>query len=219
MTNYSIREAEALAFKAFRGAYLTWGLAEEAARATGWLLTNGFAGMDSIVLLLDENDSMPCADLGPDDPETNRRPRPGVGALCPVITGALLLDSAKHIAAGSMVHAGPVAHPALLLPFAAELAKAESVSVQIGWAGFEALLGDGGAQIVRGCEKLSIARAQSVTVETKAARPIAQSITHARVELSDASRAQLEHFAFRTFVPETEESRRLGAGGGTVDSD
>ena len=123
MADYSVKEAGALVLKASRGAYLTWGLAEEAGYAAGWLLAHGFSVLDSLVALLEENDGKPCRDLGPDDPETGWRPNQRARALCPIITGALMSDSAKRVAAGQSIYAGPVAHPVLLLPFVAELAR------------------------------------------------------------------------------------------------
>lgn len=217
MANYSIKEAEALVFKASRGAYLTWGLAEEAGHAAGWLLENGFSALEAVVALLDENEGKSCRELGPVDPE--KEWRPADEALCPFITGTLLLDSAERVAAGETVHAGPVAHPALLLPFVAGVAKAKSIPVQVRWIGFEALFDGDGVEIVRGGDGLFAAEMEMVTVEPTTLRPVPLLTKRSRVDVNDATCARLEQFAFRTYVPETEESRLFGAGGGTVDSD
>ncbi len=217
MANYSIKEVEALVLKASRGAYLTWGLAEDAGRAVGWLLENGYSALETVVSLLDDNEGKSCRDLGPVDPENEWRAADG--PLCPFITGALLSDSAERVAAGEVIHAGPVARPALLLPFAAELASTKSVPVRVHWAGFEALLDGDGVEIVRGGDDLFAAETAMVTVEPTTARPGPLVTRRIRVDVNDAIRARLEHFSFRTYVPETEESRLFGAGGGTVDSD
>ena len=58
-----------------------------------------------------------------------------------------------------------------------------------------------------------------VIVEPTTARPVPLVTKRERIIVNDTTLAQLEQFAFRTYVPETEESRLFGAGGGAVDSE
>lgn len=114
----SRNETESLALKAARGAGLSWGLAEEAGAAAGWLAAQGLDGLPTLLALLTTPDR-----AGP-------VPAPGhwtsttSAPLCPIETGAALLDRAR-IAAGPFTREtrlAPLAFPLLLLPFIARAA-------------------------------------------------------------------------------------------------
>lgn len=119
----SRNETESLALKAARGAGFSWGLAEEAGAAAGWLAAQGFDGLPTLLTLLGTRD--------------RARPVPAPGhwssttgaPLCPIETGAALLDRARlpdGPFAGPLL-LGPVACPLLLLPF---LARATALVAQ-----------------------------------------------------------------------------------------
>jgi hypothetical protein len=218
MTSFSIRETETLVLKASRGAYMTWGLAEEAARAVGWMVANGLPGLEAVADLLETNDGKSCRDLGPADVEGIWR-CPEEEALCPIVTGALLSDSVQLLAADQVLHLGPLAHPALLLPFAADLAEARGESVALRWRGFEAVCSGRGVVVSQGGDKLSESSVESVSIAPAGARTAITATTQNRVEMTDDVHERLKNFAYRTYLPESEESRLSGAGGGTVDDD
>ncbi len=50
--SWSLNEIEGLARKAARGSGLSWGLAEEAGKATRWLCAAGLPGADALAGLL-----------------------------------------------------------------------------------------------------------------------------------------------------------------------
>ena len=83
--NWSLNELDAMARKAARGAGYSWGLAEEAGRATRWLAAAGLPGPMCLAQLLaavdgaDFNDFTPAVLAG--------RCTADSGALCPRLCG------------------------------------------------------------------------------------------------------------------------------------
>jgi len=65
--SYSLNEIEALAKNAARGTGLPWGLAQEAANATGFLCRFGLDGVGVLAALLAQDDNCALDDLSPQD--------------------------------------------------------------------------------------------------------------------------------------------------------
>lgn len=102
----SLSEITATGRKATKGAGYSWGLADEAGRATAWLWEHGF---DSITALADVLDA-------------------GIPDACPIRIGAGLCDTPPETPATF----AKVASPILLLSFAAELGKITQSTVKLG---------------------------------------------------------------------------------------
>ena len=96
--SWSLNEVEALSRKAARGAGLSWGLAEEAGRATRWLVVHGLPGPEVLLAALTRLDGLPHEARAPLDGWQAR------DTLCPVTTGAALADTAA--AAGGDLRLG-----------------------------------------------------------------------------------------------------------------
>ena len=208
--SFSLNEVEATAKRAARGAGYSWGLAEEASKATRWLCERGVDGCVELARLLDANLASAPVEHAPQSLDS---PWQASGPLCPLATGAALSDSVAGWKAAPL-ELRNVAVPALLLPFAAMAAR------QIG-----------------GCLSVSTGDQKAMTDGIDLEMNPAFSLPNADVTVSSGGEitkacacsaratpdpeawATLNRFAHRTFAPATEESRLLGAGAGLSDND
>lgn len=125
----SRNEVESVCAKAARGAGMTWGLAEEAGYAAGWLSSRGFDGAGALARHLRNAQGKSwqdiCPVVQPGEWLTNTAGQP----LCPIALGATLSDHLSVDSAlleGVGLRVGEVSSPVLLLPFVAMAAEARS---------------------------------------------------------------------------------------------
>ncbi|MFU1476288.1 DUF3726 domain-containing protein [Roseovarius sp. C7] len=213
--SWSLGEIEGLAKKATRGAGYSWGLAEDAGRATRWLCAMGLDGAAALAQVLSACDQA--------DPPMIRPARlaspwaaPG-GQLCPISAGATLCDLAEGLAAGEVITLQDVIEPLLLYPFVAAAAEMTGSGLRLSYEGLS---------ITRfeGCSYLSAAdprRAMASEVEVARAEnarglPVRRA-WRGHVDPRDAAR--LGSMAHRIYAPDTEASRLAGAGAGLTDND
>jgi hypothetical protein len=207
-------ETETLCYKATRGAGYSWGIAEEAANAVGWLCANGIDG--TAVLL--------AAIVAP----TINAPEMSNGfwvscdgkPLCPLTTGAALSDFATSIFAtnGDDLRVGPVRQPVMLLPFIAQCAATMGGSIAVEWDERKLMVGNG---IKTDAETLAAFLSTSVATITLSlsSNPFDPDSATSFALASPHTIAALDALAMRTTVPATEQSRNSGAGAGTSDND
>jgi len=208
--SYALNEVEATAKKATRGAAYTWGLAEEAAKATRWLCAQGLDGCAVLAGLLRTTDrATAMAPMSLDGDWASES-----GQLCALISGASLSDCAYRLPAGAIRMHNVIA-PQLLLPFAAAAARHLGKPIAITWSDNTVIVSESGLCTA---EIPAIDVADVVTVETvdAASQPVPQSTRAAPVA---ADWTYLNELAGRTYAPATEESRLKGAGSGLSDND
>jgi len=214
----SINEIESLARRAARGAGLTWGLAEEAGKATRWLAARRLPCVNLLAGHLHANDGAAYDALVP--VTTNSRWQARSGLLCPIITGAALSDISKDIAVGERITLAAVAYPLLLSAFLGRAAKANGQGFELRWSGVTILCLPGGPCIeARDQGALEADRATDVCVGATngEGQPIERRPESVPVASEDW--ALLKGLAARTYVPATVESRMRGAGAGLSDND
>ena len=136
---WSLNEIESTAKKAARGAGMSWGLAEEAGRATRWLCAAGWPGAESLAALLAAEDGAEWEAIRPRIEGTLWRAQGGT--LCPIATGAALCDRARDWAEGASARLEGVAHPLLLVPFFAMAADLCGTRLALRWPGVTILRG------------------------------------------------------------------------------
>lgn len=208
--SYALNEVEATAKRAARGAGYSWGLAEEAAKATRWLCAQGLDGPAFLAALLEAGYA---ANLSAHVPQDLQAEWQAAAPLCPLGTGAALSDCAAQLQTAPLA-TGPVSQPAMILPFAALAARQLGACVTVEGEGFQAVTDGTGLQ----CEGVLPETAARLTIRA------AGSLTNAnpsctRAEPEEAAWAVLNRFAHKTYAPATEESRLLGAGAGLSDND
>lgn len=208
----SLGELEALCRKAARGAGLDWGPAEEAGRAVRRLAAFALPGAESLLARLEAFDRRPAQELSPGALDGEWR---GGTALCPILTGAALADSADRLDASGEVVLHDVISPLLLIPFAGLCARRLGRPVNVAWSTL-VVTDDGETLRLDGArEHLLDERADPVRclagadVEARSSEPLAR-VTRARMDADSLER--LDTFARRTYAPATEDSRRRGAG-------
>lgn len=214
---YSLNEIEGLCKKAARGSGCSWGMAEEAAKAVRWLVSFDLAGPSSFADLLALHDKKPRTDFTPATCADVWRGKGG--GLCPIASGATLCDHAGLIAWESEVEMAEVAHPLLLLPFAATASRTLGQSILVSWGHVRVHVEANNLWIDDPKNEVGIAKADRVSLrleQTPEGVPWAS--TH-RGTIAPDVWAQLNGFAHRTYAPATEESRNLGAGAGVSDND
>ncbi len=215
----SQNETESLCLKAARGAGFSWGLAEEAGLAAGWLAAQGIDGTASLLSFLTEKLAM---DAGVGMP----RPMPGhwqsgdQRLLCPITLGAALCDAAllPDGPFGQDTRLDPVAYPILVLPFLVRAAQISSKAVAIDWQDGQLQIAADGAfdrqTAIRWTQikylAMTLRQATNIKVEKDRLTNLAA--------ISAASLDGLNALALKTTVPATDASRR-GAGSATADND
>ena len=217
----SRNETESLCMKAARGAGYSWGMAEEAGFATGWLAAHGIDG------------ATPLLDLLAREPARSRRlgqPMPAPGhwqgrdgsPLCPIHLGAALVDHA-------LLSDGPFSRetqldlvwsPVLLLPFLVRAAQVSHGQFVVAWQGGRlhitpaAAFSKDAALAVAGFQVLAL----KITPSLQAGAGASPIMPSARSCISASTLRALDGLALRTTVPATQASR-AGAGSSLPDND
>lgn len=218
--DYSIGEIGSLVFKAYRGLGRPWGLAEEAGRAVVWLLERGLPGPDLFARLIQGFDGRAWQESSPPDlsrPWTARN-----GPLCPVIAGTILCDTPDLLKEADGIDIHHVAAPLIILPFVATAARKTEVALTVEWDHTRIVCSADGHRIKAHEDGLvpvgTETRANVRISTTQCAKDMSRPIWTRALCSRDTIRT-LEHFAHRTYVPETEQSRLKGAGAGLTDND
>ncbi len=213
MTDFAIGEIESLVFKAYRGTGMSWGLAEEAGRAAGWLASHGLPGTDAFAGLVAELDETPYENVAPKiagEVWTGKDK-----TLCPVICGVTYCDMLPE----SKITLSSVSYPLIMAPFVAIAARALFQSLQISWPTVTIKCSPDSVEYPSNHQVLLSSQATDVSITACGfpSNPITADKRRGTIE--QASREILERFAHRTYVPASEESRLSGAGAGLTDND
>jgi hypothetical protein len=211
--SFALNEIEATAKRAARGAGLSWGMAEEASKATRWLCAQGIDGAAVLAAVLEQTEGKPASDMRPQSLSGEWQAEGG--RLCPLLAGASLSDCAAGLA-DARITLQTVSHPAMLLPFAAAIAGQLGQTVTLEWEGCAAVT-DGRAVSIAGDALLDAkAAGASASLGGTLGTPMPQAT---RAAPDAAAWESLNRFAHRTFAPATEASRLAGAGAGLSDND
>lgn len=215
--SHSLNEIEAMSKRAARGAGLSWGLAEEAAKGTRWLSAFGFSGTELLADLLELNDRLPPIDLSPVSLRADVWHAPA-RRMSPLIAGAALSDCAVRLLERGHIEMVNVSLPMLAVPFMGGAALRLGVPVAVEWDGVR-IATDGAQLCVQGdAEALQIVQADRLMFSAPA-EMTGRREPVMRAEVSADSWDRLGAFAHRTYAPATEESRLRGAGSGLSDND
>ncbi|MFV1463857.1 MULTISPECIES: DUF3726 domain-containing protein [unclassified Phaeobacter] len=215
--SHSLNEIEAMSKRAARGAGLSWGLAEEAAKGTRWLSSFGFPGTEMLADLLTMNDRIPSIDVSPVSLRAEVWHAPA-RRMSPLIAGAALSDCAVRLLERGKITMENVNFPLLAVPFMGGAALRLGRPVAAEWQGAR-LATDGKRLCVQGSSETLHSRLAERMVFSAPAEMTGQQEPVMRASVSNASWDQLGKFAHRTFAPATEESRLRGAGAGLSDND
>lgn len=218
VASLSRNEVAALCMKAARGAGMSWGLAEEAGYAAAWLVQHGVDGPGQLHAHLAQAEGRSWTDICP-------QVAPGIWqapvgrALCPIALGATLCDYAdlpEGLVAGARIRIGRVDHPALLIPFLAEISAHSGILFDLEW--------EGGSAPVRGDPEtlkatvMAIGAGQpALVISGRPGTPAPATLAPAP-KISAATIAALNALAMRTTVPASDASR-AGAGASLTDND
>lgn len=217
MMPLSLGEVEALALKAARGAGLEWGMAEEAAFATRWLVEQGIDGLAVLAAHLNRlaaGPGVPLAVVIGGDAWASADASP----LCPIALGTALSDhfDLPDGPATRIIRLTPVMTPSLLLPFLARAAARNGGVVVVEWAGTRVVLHDRVILALAGAETV-MADVRPVVVVTGTPKRGAPIGTPPRATLSTVTAQILNRLELRTYVPASPQSRR-DAGAAEMDN-
>jgi hypothetical protein len=210
----SMNEVDALCRKATRGAGMSWGLAEEAGKATRFLAERNLPGPERLAAWLAHRDfagSLKGFDAA------GLEWRPLGPALDPVAAGASLADHAAMLPFDQGILLHKVAEPLLLMPFLKSLARLRGKPAHLEAEGFAAAITPGGELFLSGPIP-SIAQKAVAGTGSRNMPPAHHDNALACIIAPDAF-VILDALAFRTYAPHTESSRLMGAGAGLSDND
>ncbi|MEZ5778599.1 MAG: DUF3726 domain-containing protein [Paracoccaceae bacterium] len=214
----SRNEVETLCAKAARGAGMSWGHAEEAGFATGWLSARGLDGPEALLTHIEKTHGKAWGDVCPVIEKGRWRPS-AADPLCPIALGATLNDFCGlddgRLEDGALT-VGPISHPLLVLPFLSHVAARLKRSIAVGWQGGSLRMDGEGAMTgdLTGFAALQEATLDlSTTAESVRPRPQKAMRTCKRETF-----LRLNDFAMKTTVPPSDKSR-TDAGSGTSDND
>ena len=193
MIELSLNEVETLSAKAARGAGFSWGLAEDIGRAARRVAAEGEDWGSAMLSLAENAQSFDAPDLA--RAARWRKGETDVAAgkpLCPIRTAALLLDDPPPVDALPLT----ILDVGLPIWFDAMLRRSDMCMAQ--------------------APALSVSRAD-VVIERRAGT--GQPHAGRRGSIDERTLAALNSFAAKTYVPESENSRMRGAGGGRVDDE
>lgn len=213
---YSLNEIEALCKRAARGSGLSWGLSEDAARASRWLASFALPGPRMLAELLELNDRLPIGDVAPAS-LSNEWQAP-LGRMSPVIAGASMSDCAARIRSGETIVMHNVTQPLLVLPFAGLAASSMNTAFQISWDDIQ-FSTDGNKLSMQGNSALVTASHTHQLICTSASTVTDSMPSSSRAAIDPDSLARLSLLASRTYAPATEQSRASGAGAGLDGND
>ncbi len=215
--NRSLNEIEAQAKRAGRGAGLSWGMAEEAARAARWLAAHDLAGPALLADVLTQNDGIAHERVAP--VTLDGVWRAAEANLCPLAGGAALNDCADRLSAGQSIAMADVSFPLLVVPFGAWAALHIKRPVRVSWQNVQIDTDGIGIWFSDPQSQMNTAKAVTLTCQQVDAREDAPTQPNLRGEVSEDIWARLNSFAQRTYAPATDASRLLGAGAGVSDND
>lgn len=215
--SHSLNEIEAMSKRAGRGAGLSWGLAEEAAKGTRWLSAFGFPGTELLADLLELNDRIPPIDVSPVSLSAEVWHAPA-RRMSPLTAGASLSDCAVRLLDRGTITMENVSLPLLAVPFMGGAALRLGVPVAVEWDSAR-LATDGKQLCVQASPEALEARQVQKLVFSAPADMSGRREPVLRADVSEESWDRLAAFAHRTFAPATEESRLRGAGAGLSDND
>ena len=225
--SFSIGEVEALVLKAYRGAGFSWGMAQEAGKAAGWLAGHRLPALDAFATLLGQTAGQPHDQLAPVI-TSDLWPAVWTGSsnqLCPVVTGTLLSDLGSTVLEGQTSATFlSVATPLILVPFVAALGvpavlRVSSVEVFIcgntiePFSVSETLVGKIDVTLVLVARHAQPGNSKPGSTRHDRFTPAVRGVGD--VESVDL----LETLAHQTYVPATQASRESGAGAGLTDDD
>lgn len=218
MTDFSLKEFEALCQRAARGAYMPWGLAEDAARAVCWLESISFPSVSQFVGLLQRNDGVEISKLAIRPLNDGILGKAKTGA-CPILTGSYLSDAHQTLDFKNGVQIEQVAYPCFLLPFLSAASATRADNLTVSWGNFEAKVSELGVQILSGETEFGSAQSEMVYVVRNNTSPQRRASPVSRLQVASDNLTILTELAVRTYLPETALSKATGAGGGSVDDD
>jgi uncharacterized protein DUF3726 len=215
----SRNEIESLALKAARGAGMSWGLAEEAAIAAGWLAGHGLPWAGTLACTL----AGMLADTGTTsapliEGQTIGPSRAGT-RLCPIQAGAYLSDLGPPAAA---MEVRDLLAPLWLAPFLASW-SGPARAVRLSWEDADVLVGldtatgtDGSGASLSAPFATRVAIASEPAILAPRRQPLGRASGYDAPDEAWRALQQLEH---RTYVPASTQSRLAGAGAGLLDND
>ena len=215
--NVSFNEIDVMSKRAARGAGFPWGLAEEAGKATRWLMAYGFPGLEILQDILKYNDTRHDTDEVPVANDGVWQAR--TGNLCPIVAGAILSDRAADITIEDGIKFGMMLRPIALAPFVATAARISGGVFELHWDDVTMEIGANEVSLTGACVHL-----KNHTTEGVCCRRTQQAITDPVKRVTECTAdarvwARLNDYAHRTFAPASDASRLAGAGAGLTDND
>ena len=211
--SYSLNEVEAIVKRATFASGYSWGMAEEAAKATRRLCMFGFDGCEIVGSTLKLQFTKA---IDRHSPRCDGHEWRGEGKLCPLVTGAALSDFSSRLLVNPIVIRN-IAIPKMILPFVSQASTALNKALTIQLANSPELKCIVSAEDIEQSGEFPTNEADLIVrIEGEIEQPIRKVF---RVKPGFDSWTILNELADLTYAPVTDESRKLGAGSELEDND
>ncbi|MFT5220870.1 MAG: hypothetical protein ACI9LO_002816 [Planctomycetota bacterium] len=212
----TLAEAETYLRKCARATGLSWGLAEEAGKASRWLAAFSMPGPEMVLAHLQNLQGKNYADFIPD---SQAEPWQALGGtICPIIAGAAIADRSAQMREGKVFRLGKTAYPLLLAATIGQAARYHQTVFTTLWADVAVSCFENGFSIDGNIDDLLFTEAVSVTCQLGDLTTPQQLPKTTAYTLADSPWQAIDALAFKTYAPATAESR-AGAGAGLTDND
>ena len=212
----TLSEAETYLRKCARATGLTWGIAEEAGKASRWLAAFSLPGPQLVLAHLQSITDKNYSDCIPDCNHTPWVAKSDL--LCPVISGAAIGDRSSRMLNGEKILLGGIAYPLLLAATVGMAARCHKTVFTTRWAGVAVSCFENGLTIEGNHDDLLLASVDSVSCEQGNLTTPQQLPSTLGYSVEDEAWRAIDALAFKTYAPATEQSR-AGAGAGLTDND
>tara|TARA_B100000965_G_scaffold390121_1_gene396608 strand:- start:216 stop:821 length:606 start_codon:yes stop_codon:yes gene_type:complete len=199
----SLSEIDTTSKRASKAAGFSWGIAEEIGKGIRSLELFGLPGIKNLNLYLNKIEKKHPEKVIKIDKENKNK------ELCPIYCGVAFLDQCRKLEILKNVKFYNVNYPILILPFISKASEIVGKKILIQFNKSTLLMNFNKSILSKNLETQVIPLAEKINIE----------FLENKNSFSDHEWKELYKISEKTFVEETDSSKKKGAGAGLIDND
>ena len=199
----SLSEIDTTSKRASKAAGFSWGIAEEIGKGIRSLELFGLPGIKNLNLYLNKIEKKHPEKVIKIDKENKNK------ELCPIYCGVAFLDQCRKLEILKNVKFYNVNYPILILPFISKASEIVGKKILIQFNKSTLLMNFNKSILSKNLETQVIPLAEKINIE----------FLENKNSFSDHEWKELYKISEKTFVEETDSSKKSGAGAGLIDND